>query len=134
MLHMDINGNIMAKPSASLHFPFTEDLNTHSLTRATTPNDAIQSAITAFLLTEKGQRRGNAIGSFLPTLQHQLIPSSALPGFADELQSELQQQFPGIIFNNITLTQNLDDQVANLEVSITFSTPITDITQFSIII
>jgi hypothetical protein len=120
--------------SACLHFPFQEDQQTRSLRRAETPNDAIQSAITAFLLTEKGQRRGNPIGSFLPSLQHKLIPSAALPGFADELTTELQQQFPGVVFTDVTLIQDLADQISNLNVSITFGTTITDVTQFTLII
>ena len=116
--------------TASLCFPIQEDFQNKSLARNYTPNDTIKSAIVAFLLTEKGQRRGNAIGSFLPSLAHKLIPSGALPGLSEELKKELQQQFPGVIFQNITFTQSLIENVSSLNVSITFSTAITDITQF----
>lgn len=120
--------------SASLYFPFDENFQTRSLKRAETPNDAIKSAISAFLLTEKGQRRGNAIGSFLPSLVHKLIPSGTLPGLSEELKKELSTQFPGVIFNDIQITQELTDNVSSLRVLISFSTAITSVEQFQLLI
>ncbi len=120
--------------SASLLFPFSEDFQNKSLTRTYTPNDAIRSSITSFLLTEKGQRRGNSIGSFLPSLVHKLVPSTALAGLSEELKKELQQQFAGVMFQDIVLSQTFKDNVSTLEVSITFSTAITNIESFSLIV
>lgn len=124
----------MAKKSASLLFPFQEDLTTGSLVRATTVNETISSAIKCFLLTEKGQRRGNAVGSFLPTLQHKLIPEPALAGFADELKTELTKQFPGVIFTRVDLTKDLQDNQSNLRVTLEFGTALSDISQLELLI
>lgn len=118
--------------SACLTFPFESNFLTRSLKRATTVNDAIKSGIKSFCLTERGQRRGNAIGSFLPSLQHKLIPSDALPGLSDELKAELSTQFPGVIFSDIVITQSLAGSVSTLNVSITFTTPITGIEQLNL--
>lgn len=123
----------MAKNSASLFFPF-EETGDGSLRRAETVNQTISSAIKVFLLTEKGQRRGNAIGSFLPTLQHKLIPEPALAGFADELKTELTKQFPGVIFTRVELTKDLQDNEANLRVSLEFGTALSDISQLELLI
>lgn len=119
---------------SNLTFPFNENFLSRSLERNQTVNTTIMSAIKAFLLTEPGQRRGNPIGSMLPALQHKLIPSQALPGLAQELKGELTKQFPGVIFQDVVLTQDLEEEVSNLRVTIAFSTAITNIEQFSFLI
>lgn len=122
------------KKSASLLFPFQNDSETNGLKRAHTVNDTISSAIKLFLLTEKGQRRGNPIGSFLPSLQHKLIPQEALSGFADELTNELTRQFPGVVFTNITLTKVLENNTSALKVNIEFGTALSDISQLELLV
>lgn len=119
---------------SNLVFPFNENFLSRSLERNTTVNSTIMSAIKSFLLTEPGQRRGNPIGSMLPSLQHKLIPSQALPGLAQELKSELSKQFPGVIFQDVVLTQDLEEEVSQLRVTIAFSTAITSLEQFSFLI
>lgn len=118
----------MAK-SASLLLPFELDIQTQSLKRATTINDTLKSSILCFLLTEKGQRRGNPIGSTLPTLQHQLISNAELKEKAEQVKKELVAQFPGVVFNTVQLTRDFEDQQSNLQVAIEFSTALTDISQ-----
>lgn len=118
--------------SISLKFPIEEDFQNKSLARTTTPNDAIRASVISFLLTEKGQRRGNPVGSFLPSLVHRLVPVGTLPSLSEELKKELQQQFPGVLFSEVTITQSFSDNVSSLKVTIAFSTAITDITQFTL--
>jgi hypothetical protein len=123
----------MAK-SACLFFPFEEVFTTRSLRRAETVNDAIASSIRCFLLTIPGQRRGNVIGSFLSSLKHQLIQTQALDGLSDELKTELVTQFKGVIFTNVALSQSIQNNIPSLEVSISFQTPVSDITQLIFLI
>jgi hypothetical protein len=120
--------------SACLKFPFEEDFQNRTLRRAVSVNEAIASAIRCFLLTSPGQRRGNAIGSFLPGLKHQLIPSASLPGLADELKTELVTQFKGVIFHEVNLMQDTEGGTVNLRVNISFGTPVTEISQLELFI
>jgi hypothetical protein len=119
--------------SASLVFPFTENTINQSLLRAETINNTLKASILSFLLTEKGQRRGNNIGSFLPSLQHKLIPSNTLPSLEKELAQELSTQFPGVLFNNIVMEQIVEYQTITLHVNIAFSTSITGIDQITLL-
>jgi phage baseplate assembly protein W len=114
----------MQKPSASLIFPFKVDDENSCLLRATTIEDTLMSAIRCFLVTRKGSRVGNNIGSFLPELLLQTIPTSALQGFASELRDELTQQFDGVEFLNVTMSMDKSDNVSSLIVVITFTTAI----------
>lgn len=122
----------MAERSGSVHFPFQEDLKNESLLRATTVEDIIASSIKAFLLTEPGSRRGNPIGSIVPSLMHKLIPTSQLNKFEEEIKQELVTQFPGVAFNRVTLTPSLDEKVSSLKIGIIFSTPISDLAELTL--
>lgn len=123
----------MAK-SASLFFPFEENSQLQSLRRAETVNETLMSAFKCYLLTAPGQRRGNPIGSFLPSLKHRLIPDNALAGLADELKKEMTDQFPGVTFTTIVFTKVIEDNVSKLKVTIQFGTPISDISEFQLIV
>lgn len=118
--------------SASLLFPFQEDFAKQSLKRAETVPDTISSAIKAFLITDPGSRRGNPIGSFVPSLKHKTIPSESLITVENELRQELTEQFPGVTFLKVEIIQERFDQINSLRIGITFSTPITDITEFEV--
>ena len=118
--------------SSNLIFPFEEDFQTRSLRRAETPNDALASAMRCFLLTQPGQRRGNMIGSFLTSLKHKLIPSTSLPTFEEQLKTELTEQFKEVVFHEVKLEQTLDEKVSSLKVNITFSSPVSEISQLSL--
>ena len=111
----------MINPSGSILFPFGYDNENDCLLRAFTIEDTLLSAIRCFLVTRKGSRVGNNVGSFLPELLLQTIPSSSLSGFASELQNELSQQFPGVDFLNVTFQMNVTQQVSELIVTITFT-------------
>lgn len=112
----------MQKPSAAWQFPFVLDSENDCLLRTYTIEDTLLSAIRCFLVTRKGSRVGNNVGSFLPELLLQTIPTSSLPAFATELRNELTQQFDGVEFLNVTLSMNKADNVSSLIVVITFTT------------
>lgn len=115
--------------SGGVHFPFEEDLDKQSLRRAQSVEDTIASSIKAFLLTDPGSRRGNPIGSFVPSLRHKTIPSRTIPQLEDELQRELTQQFPGVTITQVSLTPSLEDDVSSLKIGVLFSTPVSDFTE-----
>jgi phage baseplate assembly protein W len=122
----------MAERSGSVHFPFQEDLKNESLLRATTVEDIIASSIKAFLVTNPGSRRGNPIGSIVPSLLHKLIPSDSLNKFEEEIKQELVTQFQGITFNRVVLTPSLEDNVSTLKIGIIFSTPISELAEITL--
>lgn len=123
----------MAK-SGSLMFPFTEDIQSGGLKRASSVNDVLKSCIRCYLLTSPGQRRGNPIGSFLPELKHKLLPNATLQGLSDELKKDLTTQFPGVTFINIALSKTFENEVSNLEVTIQFGTAISELDELRLII
>ena len=112
----------MLKPSGSLLFPFQFDNENNCFLRAFTVEDTVMSAIRSFLVTRRGSRVGNNVGSFLPELIMTLIPPSSLSAFATELRQELTQQFPGVEFLNVTMAMDQTDNVSSLIVTITFTT------------
>ena len=109
-------------PSGSLIFPFAFDNENDCLKRAYTVEDTLLSAIRIFLLTRKGSRLGSNIGSFLPELSMQLIPKEQLPSLADELRTELITNFPGVQFMDITFSKDIENNVSELVVKISFTT------------
>jgi phage baseplate assembly protein W len=111
------------RESASLLFPFQYDNENECLGRAHTVEDTVLSAIRSFLITRKGSRCGSNLGSFLPELLLQGVPVSKLPNLSDELKKELENQFAGVSFLEVTLTQDLSDEVATLKVHIKLSIP-----------
>jgi len=115
----------------SLNFPFHEDTANQSLLHTTSVNNTIASAIRAFSCTTPGQRRGNNIGSFLPTLKHQILSTEALNVAAGKYQQELTIQFPGVVFNSVDLLQTTNDNAIVLTVVIDFSTNFSDVMQLS---
>lgn len=124
----------MANNSASLFFPFQLDGEINSLKRATTVNDTIASAIRIFLLTKKGNRRGNPIGSLVPDLKQKLISTTEAIGIQADIKQELTDQFKGVIFSDVTLASFLENEISVLSINISFSTPISDVSQISILI
>lgn len=118
--------------SASLLFPFKQDGTNGSLARAYTVNDTIASAIRLFTVTKKGERRGNTIGSFLPTLKHQLVTDDQLIQYENQYKEELIKQFPGVSFIEVTIKKTMDDNIPTLAVSINFTTAVTEIQNISI--
>ncbi len=110
------------KPSASLKFPFRQDNENDCLKRAHTVEETIISAIRLYLITKPGSRVGNMVGSFVPELLYQLLPSAALPNLADQLKGDLIAQFPGVDFIEVTLTRNINDGgLVDLVIKITFT-------------
>lgn len=122
--------------SGGVHFPFQEDLKNESLLRATTVEDIIASCIKAFLITEPNSRRGNPIGSIVPSLLHQLIPVSQIGKFEEEIKQELIIQFPGVTFSRVSLTPSIDTEdtgkVSSLRLGVLFSTPLSEINELTI--
>lgn len=122
----------MATRTGSVFFPFQTDLKNESLLRAGTIEEVIASSIKAFLLTDPGSRRGNPIGSIVPSLLHKLIPSEQLSKFEEEIKQELVNQFPGVTFQRVTLTPSLDENVSSLKIGIIFNTPVSDLSELTL--
>lgn len=112
----------MQKSSGAWQFPFSFDNENNCLLRTYTVEDTVMSAIRAFLVTRRGSRVGNNVGSFLPELLMTIIPPSSIGAFATELRQELTQQFPGVEFLNVVMEMNRSDKVSSLIVTITFTT------------
>lgn len=110
------------RTSASALFPFSIDAENDCLKRAHNIEDTLLSAIRLFLITRKGSRLGNYVGSFLPELLLQVISTSSLHSLANELRTELINNFPGVEFLNVTLTQDLRSGISDLIVLINFTT------------
>lgn len=121
----------MAKKFGCLNFPFHEDTVNQSLLHTTSVNNTIASSIRAFSCTSPGQRRGNNIGSFLPTLKHQLLSKEALVVASDKYKQELAIQFPGVTFNSVNLIQTIENegQAISLTALIEFVTNFSDVEQ-----
>ena len=115
----------------SLNFPFHEDTTNQSLLHTTSVNNTIASAIRAFSCTSPGQRRGNNIGSFLPTLKHQILSTGDLNIAADKYKQELSTQFPGVTFDSVDLLQTIENETIVLTAVIDFSTNFSDVMQLS---
>ena len=118
----------------SVSFPFKQDDLTQGLKRTKEINETVIVAMTCFLMTEPGQRRGNNVGSFLAGLKQKLISSSALKGIADNLKKELSDNFPGVIILSVDLTQTYTDNVVNIECKITFQTPISTVEELILLL
>jgi len=118
----------------SVDFPFTQDLVKESLKRTVDINSTIKSAMTAFLLTEPGQRRGNMVGSMLASLKQQTIPNNSLSEFANELKKELIDNFQGVNILRVELTKDFTDNQSNLNCAISFQTSITEIEELNLLI
>lgn len=107
--------------SASAEFPFVTDNENDCLKRATTVEDTVLSAMRLFLVTRKGSRPGNIIGSFIPELLLELIPLSQLQNLSSQLKEELTNQFPGVDFIDTSLNRDLSNGTVDLIVSIKFT-------------
>jgi len=107
--------------SASAEFPFRNDNENDCLKRAETVEDTILSAIRLFLVTKKGSRLGNTIGTFVPDLLLELIPTKNLIALSSELKEELTAQFPGVDFISTNITRDFSDNVVNLIITITLT-------------
>lgn len=119
-------------PSTITLFPFAHDYGDNCLQRATTVNDTLLSAMRAWIVTKKGSRLGNMVGCFLPDIIHDLIDISNVSGIGAQLKTDLIAQFPGVNFLNVSASTDLSNKFVDLIISITFSTAITDITQFEL--
>jgi len=117
-----------------LKFPFEEDVLNQSLKHTTTLNDTIKSSIKCFILTRKGQRRGNSIGCFLLDVKHQLQSDALLIQTQERLKQELSLQFPSVNFELVVLVREITDNVSGLRVRISFSTNFSDISELSMVV
>lgn len=118
----------------SVDFPFTEDELRQGLTRTTDINKTIVVAMTCFLMTEPGQRRGNNVGSFLAGLKQTTISSTALKGISGDLKKELSDNFPGVIILDVELTQTYEDNTVNVHCKVIFQTPISKIEELNLLL
>ena len=107
--------------SASLLFPFRYDNENDCMKRATTIEETLLAAMRVFLITRRGSRLGNNVGSFLPELLLTAVSKKTLYALSDELKQELQQQFVGVQFLEVLLTPEVINNTSVLKVSIKFS-------------
>jgi len=117
-----------------VNFPFLGNTTTQSLDRTVTINDTIAAAIRCFIITRPGQRRGNPIGSFVTSLKHQLIPERSLEGISEDVKQELIDQFPGVVFELVSLFMTVEDNASSLNIRITFSTPMTELYELNLLL
>ena len=110
--------------SASLLFPFSYDNENECLSRAETAKDTILSSIKCFLLTKSGSRVGNNIGSILPELLLQTVSVASLPEISEAIKSELVEQFPGVDFLEVLLTQEKSERIVFLRLKVELTTPV----------
>ena len=120
-----------SSPSTITMFPFQQDFEDNCIQRATTVNDTILSAIRTWIVTKKGSRLGNMVGCFLPDIIHDLINITDLDSIATQLKNDAILQFPGVNFLNIEMNIDTSNKSIDLIIKITFSTVITEITQFT---
>lgn len=111
------------KESGSLRFPFRYDNEDECLLRAFTVEETVLSSIKAFLVTRKGSRLGTNLGSFLPELLFQGLPLSKLSLYADDLKTELGDQFPGVTFLEVLFISDLEERSSTLKVNIKLMVP-----------
>ena len=126
----------MAQQFGSVAFPFRQDLQRLALARTTDVNSTIAVAVRCYLLTVPGQRRGNNVGSFLTYLKHTLIANNALVGIQDNLKKDLIAQFPGVIFNQVILTQSINESTRSndLTVQLSFQTATTTVANLTLLV
>lgn len=122
----------MSKSALAL-FPFEEDFENNCLKRTTTVNDTLISAMKAWIVTRKGSRLGNMVGCFLPDIIHELIGYRDIPGLSQRLKIDISEQFPNVNFIDVKMELQLENKFVDVIVSITFSTTMTDITEFQLI-
>lgn len=113
-------------------FPFQTDEISNCLKRCDNVNDTVISVVKQFLLTRKGSRLGNQVGSGLLDMLYNLYPNSDLKTQERIRKQELSEQFPEISFHNVELKMDLKDNVSNLVMKITLSTKITDVFEFEL--
>lgn len=119
-------------PSTIASFPFKHDFEDNCLQRATTVNDTLLSAMRAWLVTKKGSRLGNMVGCFLPDIIHDLVSLNDINSMSKQLKEDASIQFPGVNFLDVSMALDLSNKFVDLIVKITFSTAISDITEFQV--
>ena len=124
----------MSTNSGSWLFPFETDYQENSLRRTTTVIEMLKSAMKAFLLTSPGERRGNNIGSSLPSYKHKLMSEGELKTISSVVKQELVDQFPGVAFYEVGVLKGIDHKSYTLKVEINYSTPYSDIQQLEVFI
>lgn len=123
-----------SKPSTIYTFPFEYDFEDNCLKRATTVNETLLSAIRAWLVTKKGSRLGNMVGCFLPDIIHDLVNYNDMKDLAKQLKSDAIIQFPGVNFLDIQMELDLTNKFVDLIINITFSTSMTEISEFKVVL
>lgn len=111
------------KRSGSAQFPFGTDNENNCLQRAETVEDIILSAIRLYIITKRGSRVGNLIGSIIPDLLLELIAVKTFAALAEQLQSDLINQFPGVDFISVSMTRDLTYGTVDLLVDIQLTLP-----------
>ena len=120
--------------SAVVKFPFEHDYANNCLARATTVNDALISVMKSWIVTKRGSRLGNMVASFLPDTIHDLVSYDDMPNLASQLKSDMSAQFPEATILDVTMTLDMSNKFVDLIVKITFTTNVTDITDFELIL
>jgi hypothetical protein len=120
--------------SAVVCFPFKEDFENNCLARATNVNDTLISVMKSWILTRKGSRLGNMVGCFLPDIIYELVSINDMSGLSTRLKTDITKQFPNVTFLDVNLQLSLVNKFVDVLVNITFTTSITDITQFQLIL
>jgi len=97
-------------------------------------NDTLISAMKAWIVTKRGSRLGNMVGCFLPDIIHELVGYDDMAGLSQRLRIDISQQFPNVNFIKVEMSLQLDSKFVDVIVSISFSTALTDIAEFQLIL
>ena len=87
-------------------------------TQTYTTKDQIKSNIINYILTDKGERIFNPnFGSNIRKYIFENITTNSISNLQNQLQDDLKSYFPNVIFNEVKIIPNFDDNSINIVVN-----------------
>ena len=98
-------------------------------TQTYTTQEQIKSNIINYVLTDRGERVFNpTFGSNIRASLFENITANLLQTLSTTLREDLQLYFPNVVFLNITITPNVDDNTINISIPYSvYNNPINEI-------
>ncbi len=98
-------------------------------TQTYTTQEQIKSNIINYVLTDRGERVFNpTFGSNIRASLFENITANLLQTLSTTLREDLQLYFPNVVFLNITITPNVDDNIINISIPYSvYNNPINEI-------